>query len=60
MWSPTESAAFELCVISFFSGFSSGDIFEKIEIGKTAVGNPTVMKEHLEFSNCERGVQRVG
>ena len=56
MWGPTESAAFELCVILFFSGFSSGDIFEKIEIGKTAVGNPTVMEEHLEFSNCERGV----
>ena len=58
MWGPTESAAFELCVT--FSGFSSGDIFEKIEIGETAVGNPTVVEEHLEFSNCERGVQRVG
>ena len=60
MWGPTESAAFELCVISFFPASLREIFLKKIEIGKTAVGNPTVMEEHLEFSNCERGVQRVG
>ena len=35
-------------------------IFEKIVTSKTAVENPSVIEEHLEFSNCEREVQRVG
>ena len=35
-------------------------IFEKIVISKTAVENPSVIEEHLEFSNSEREVQRVG
>ena len=39
---------------------SSLMIFEKIVTSKTAVENPSVIEEHLEFSNCEREVQRVG
>ena len=38
---------------------SSLMIFEKIVTSKTAVENPSVIEEHLEFSNCEREVQRV-
>ena len=44
----------------FFFRFLFWRHFEKNATSKTTVGNPSVIEEHLEFSNCERGVQRVG
>ena len=52
------------CCVRIVCGFifpaSSLMIFEKIVTSKTAVENRSVIEEHLEFSNCEREVQRVG
>ena len=47
-----------VCDVIFFPA-SLLEIFENNVISKTAVENPFVIEEHLEFSKSELEVQRV-